>query len=87
MTQRQRIAQAARAARDGVVAGYVVDADGVRVPIGARPGAVVGVEASWVAADGIEVWRWGSVRLRVVRGEVLDGRWTPNFPLDGARKA
>ena len=76
MTARQRIAQAPLEARQGVRRGFVVDADGERVPVGARPGAEVGrPEAQWVSEDGIEVWRWGSVRLRVVKGEILDGRW------------
>lgn len=76
MTRRQRIAQAAREERRGVVPGLVTDLDGVHVPIGARPGAEVGrPEAQWVSADGIEVWRWGSCRLKVRRGEILDGRW------------
>lgn len=76
MTRRQQIAQAARAASRGVRRGLVVDMDGERVPIGARPGAECGrPEVAWVAADGIEVWRWGQMRLRVVMGEILDGRW------------
>lgn len=76
MTRRQRVAQAALGARRGVVPGLVTDLDGEQVPVGARPGAEVGrPEVAWVAADGIEVWRWGSCRLKVLKGQVLDGLW------------
>lgn len=78
MTRRQRVRRklASPSLRSGVTSGFVTDLDGVRVPIGARPGAECGrPEVAWVAADGIEVWRWGTCRLKIVKGQVLDGLW------------